>query len=267
MEVSLNPTYELRSYQSDLMAQVFRSWGEAKRVMLQLPTGGGKTVLFGAIAKEFIKRGETVLVLAHREELILQAADKVSTICQTSPGIIKAGYKPDYARPLQIASVPSLVNRLSLLENVSLAIVDEAHHSTADTYRKILEAYPDTYQLGVTATPIRLDGTGFRDLFDVLICGPTVSELIKEDYLCPFRLYADPNPMSTHGVKTQGGDYVASSLAKANDVIQLSGNLIKNYLQYAPLKRCVVFAINVEHSTAIANNSIITNLGGCIIVY
>jgi superfamily II DNA or RNA helicase len=245
---------QLRDYQQSLATEVFRAWGENnKRVMLQLPTGGGKTILFGALASEFIARGETVLVLAHREELVVQAADKVGRICSTDPGIIKAGYQPDYTRPLQVASVQSLVNRLSLLETVGLAIADEAHHSTADTYRKILEAYPDAYQLGVTATPIRLDGTGFRDLFDVLLTGPTVGELISKGYLSPFRLYADPNPMTTSGVKTISGDYSTSGLAAANDAIELSGNLINSYCQYAFGKRCVVFAVNVEHSIAIAS--------------
>lgn len=245
--------YYLREYQQQLSTSVSECWeNKTKRVLLQLPTGGGKTILFGAIASTFLARGETVLILAHREELVTQAAAKVGKISRKKPGIIKAGYKPNYRSKLQVASVQTLVNRLNLLSDVGLIIIDEAHHATAKTYRKILAAYSHAYQLGVTATPIRLDGTGFRDLFDELITGPTVGELIEQNYLSPFRLYADPHPMSTKGVRTKGGDYSAFGLAAANDIVELSGNLIESYCKYALGKRCVVFAVNVEHSVEIA---------------
>lgn len=245
--------YHLREYQQQLAESIINCWEKKiKRVLLQLPTGGGKTILFGALASMFLARSETVLILAHREELVVQAANKVGKISRKKPGIIKAGYQPNYRRALQVASVQSLVNRRNVLKKVGLVIIDEAHHATANTYRKILAQYPDAYQLGVTATPIRLDGTGFRDLFDELITGLTVGELISQEYLSPFRLYADPNPMSTKGVRTKGGDYSASGLAAANDIVELSGSLLESYCKYALGKRCVVFAVNVSHSVEIA---------------
>ena len=220
--------------------------------MAQLPTGGGKTIVFSAIASEFIKRGENVLILAHREELITQAADKLEVITGSPVGIIKAGYKPNPLFPVQVASVQSMVNRLNHFENFDLIIIDECHHATAKTYRDILGAFPNAYQLGVTATPIRTDKTGFDDLFDALVTGPTVAELIKLGHLSSFRLFADANPMTTKGCRTVAGDYSANAIAKANDVIELSGNLVNSYREYANGKQCVVFAVNVEHSTAIA---------------
>jgi superfamily II DNA or RNA helicase len=130
-------------------------------------------------------------------------------------------------------------------------VVDEAHHSPAKTYQTILEAYPDAYQLGVTATPIRTDGAGFRDLFDSLVCGPTVSDLIAAGHLSRFRLFG-ARPMETKGVKTVAGDYSASGLEKANNVAKLSGDLVEAYKVHCPDRRCLVFAISVAYSQAIA---------------
>lgn len=152
--------FTLRDYQESLILSIYTQWRSHRRVMAQLPTGGGKTVCFGAIAREFLRRGEAVLIVAHREELIRQAADKVGAIAGIEPSIIKAGHRPDYTNPLQVASVQSLVNRLSYLEAVGLIVVDEAHHATAASYRKILEAFPDAYLLGVTATPVVPTGRG-----------------------------------------------------------------------------------------------------------
>lgn len=249
----LSTTLSLRDYQRQLITGIYERWQYGDRaVMAQLPTGGGKTICFGAITQEFTSRGETVLILAHREELVTQARDKVGAIANVPTGIIKAGYAPNYSAPIQVASVQSLVRRLNAIECPSLIVVDEAHHSTANSYRKILGAYPDSYVLGVSATPTRLDGSGFDDLYDSLVCGPTVSELITGGYLSPFRLFADPRPMTTKGVKKQQGDYSVGDLARANDAIELSGNLIASYRQHCFGKRCVVFAVNVEHSRTIA---------------
>jgi superfamily II DNA or RNA helicase len=248
-----SPNIPLWDYQHEMVNGIHTAWKGNTRVMAQLPTGGGKTVIFSAIADKFVRRSQRVLVLAHRDELITQAASKLEAITQAPVGIIKAGYSPSPLFPIQVASVQSMVNRLPHYPHFDLVVIDEAHHSTADTYRKILGAYPKAYQLGVTATPIRTDGTGFRDLFDAMVCGPTVAELIAGGYLSKYKLYADPNPMNTKGVKTTGGDFSTSDLAKKNDVVQLSGNLVDSYRQYVDGGRCLVFALNVSHAKAIAD--------------
>ena len=248
-----SPPYPLRDYQVELIQGIYKHWKNGQtKVLAQLPTGAGKTICFATIASEFACRGEKVIILAHREELVLQAADKLRSVTNQQVSIIKAKYKPNYSLPVQVASVLSLVRRKSVIDKVGLIIIDEAHHSTAKTYRQIIERYPDAYQLGVTATPIRLDGIGFRDLFDELVCGLTIKELIKQKYLSRFRLYADPNPMSTKGVRMAQGDFSVKGLENANNLIQLSGQLIESYLEQAKGKRCLVFAINVDHSMMIA---------------
>lgn len=251
----LNPTttaLALRDYQSALSQGIYEQWRNHRRIMAQLPTGGGKTVVFSAIAREFTRRGEGALVLAHRQELITQAAAKLAAVAGCSVGIIKAGHRPDYSAPIQVASVQSVVRRLHHLRPPGLVIIDEAHHATAATYRKVLDAFPTAYQLGVSATPCRTDGSGFADLFDALVTGPTVADLIDAGHLSRFRLFADPNPMSTGGARTRQGDYSTGDVAELNPVIELSGNLVASYQRHCPGKSCIVFAINIEHSQAIA---------------
>lgn len=236
---------QLRDYQAAAIRKVLEGWNRGdRRIMLQLPTGAGKTVVFSAIASELLQEG--VLVIAHRQELIEQAAAKLWQACNAPVGTIKAGVEPNPSAPIQVASIQTLVRRN--LPQAGLVIIDEAHHATARTYRRILESYPGSYILGVSATPVRTDGTGFDDLFDALVCGPSMKELIRDGYLSQFRLFADDNPISVKGIRKVAGDYNQRQLADSVDLPELSGDLIKSYLQYAPGKRNCVFAINREHS-------------------
>lgn len=250
--------YQLRDYQVTLLQTVLQRWHRGqRRLLLQLPTGGGKTILFGAIAKELLLRGERVLILAHREELVMQAAAKVSDVTQQPAGIIKAGFPLTLDAPVQVASVQTLSRRPGLLQSssrqdIGMVVVDEAHHASAASYRTILKEFERAYLLGVTATPIRTDGAGFEGLFDDLICGPTVSELIAAGFLCPFKLFATPQTMQTQGARTVAGEFNLKDLLKANDIKALSGNLLSMWKRYAANKRTVIFAINVAHSEAIA---------------
>lgn len=131
-------------------------------------------------------------------------------------------------------------------------VVHNCHHATADSYRKILDGYPDAYILGVTATPCRTDGSGFDDLFDSLVSVIGVKDLIAQGSLCKYKLFADPNPIKTKGIRTTAGDYNQKELAQSVNTSILSANLVQTYRDRCPDKRCVVFAINVEHSMAIA---------------
>ncbi|MEM9567812.1 MAG: DEAD/DEAH box helicase [Cyanobacteria bacterium P01_E01_bin.34] len=245
--------FKLRDYQQQLFDRVLTRWQQGQqRLMVQLPTGGGKTILFGAIARELLPRGQTIVILAHREELLTQAAEKVATVTGAEVGIIKAGYSPKLDAPIQVASVQTLSRRPGYLNNVGLVVVDEAHHTNATSYRKILAEFHEALHLGVTATPIRTDGSGFEELFQEMIAGPTVSELVESGYLCPLKLYADPHPMKTRGARTTGGDFNPADLLRLNGEKGLSGNLVSMWKRYARDKRTVVFAINVAHSEAIA---------------
>ena len=248
-------TYQLRDYQTNLLDRINTAWFSGSRsILCQLPTGGGKTIVFSSVVHQAIKSGFKCLILAHREELIKQAADKVEIITNDPVGIIKAGYPSNYDRDIQVASVQSLTRRLNHCPEFDLIVVDEAHHSTSTSYRTILDRFPHARVLGVTATPIRLDGKGFRGIFDELICGVTVAELIASGRLSPYKYYATERSMSVDGVGKRQGDFKTEQVAKANPVEGLAGDVVKSYRDYLEGKQAVVFCINVEHSIAIAEH-------------
>ena len=145
---------KLRDYQQALIRQVFAKWQESDRkLIMQLPTGGGKTVILSAIARNFYQRQEPILVIAHTEELIFQLKDALESVCGVMVGVIKSGIKPNPDRLIQVASVQTLRHRT--LPAAALVIIDESHHATAKSYRQIIEAYPDSYILGVTELVLR----------------------------------------------------------------------------------------------------------------
>ncbi|NER37808.1 MAG: DEAD/DEAH box helicase [Oscillatoria sp. SIO1A7] len=246
---SLEHKYKLRDYQQDSILQIFEAWSQGiRRVMLQLPTGGGKTVLFAEIAREFLARtNQKVLVNAHRVELIAQAAEKLEAISGLPCGFIKSGLPLDGDRYIQIASVQSLARR-DFPEGIGLVIVDEAHHCAAKTYTDIMEAYPNAYILGVTATPARTDGQGFKLLFDRLILGPSVKSLIDGGYLSQYKMFAAEKLVETREVAIVGDDFNLQDLAKAIDTSIVMGDIIKTWHQHAQGKRTVVFAVDIQHS-------------------
>lgn len=242
----------LRPYQAELLNKVFYKWRTSgRRVLLQSATGSGKTVMLAAAAKRFLDAGQRVLVVSHTVELVTQAARRTEDLTGHQCGIIKAGFPNEPHKSLQSGSVQSLRGRLDKVGEFDLIIVDECHHTTSTSYVKILNRWPNAFLLGCSATPRRLDKKGFDHLFDCLVTGPSVKQLIKDGYLSPYKLFAGIE-MSTAGVRTTAGDFNLTDLAAANDAIVLSGNLLQSYQQHAAGHRCIVFAINVAHSKAIA---------------
>jgi superfamily II DNA or RNA helicase len=244
-------SYKLRDYQEALLQKIFDSWARGnRRVLAQLPTGAGKTIVFSAIAREFLKQGLGVLVLAHREELILQAGEKLEALSGLPVGYIKAGMPVNADYDVQVASVQSLIRRKRFPES-GLVIVDEAHHAVAKSYKDILDQYPQAYILGVTATPCRTDGQGFKWLFDDLITGPSPEWLISSGYLSPFRLYGASSLIDTKGVKKTAGDFNQGQLEDA--AMKVVGDVVPAWRKHAEGKRTIVFAVGVDHSKAIAS--------------
>jgi superfamily II DNA or RNA helicase len=133
-------------------------------------------------------------------------------------------------------------------------ITDEAHHAAAAGYRRIYSICPDAYNLGFTATPVRLDGKGFEDLFDVLVQGISVAELMAQGHLSQYRLFAATGSaqINTQGVKTTAGDFNQKQLAQLVQSPALMGKVIPTWGQYAAGKRTVVFAVDREHSKTLA---------------
>lgn len=239
----------LRPYQKEGEDKIFGCWKAGyKNVMYQLPTGGGKTVLFVDIIKKFILKNKRVVLLAHREELISQAWNTLYKN-EIYSGIIKADVRPQFALPCQVASIQTVIRRAKLPE-ADLVIIDEAHHSQEDnSYGKLLdEHFPRAYVLGVTATPYRLSGRGFTNIFETMVLGPKIADLINWGYLTPLRYFVAGIP-DLSKVKIQGGDYNADQAEKA----MLFVPLVESYLEHCNGMSGVVFAINVHHSQLIVS--------------
>jgi DNA repair protein RadD len=254
---------ELRDYQLDVIAKVDRHIAEgARRIILVAPTGAGKTILATAIIGSTAS-GDTVdkrvLVLAHTREIIKQSSEKLFAH-GIQHGIIQAGFatRPDEA--VQVASVQTLwsramrTNRMPLPE-ADLLIIDEAHHCPANTYRKIIDAYPGAVLIGLTATPCRGDGRGLGGIFDTLIECPQVAELIEQKYLVRTRVYAPAEP-DLKGIRTVAGDYVESQLAERLDRTNLVGDIVTHWHKHGDNRPTVCFAVNVQHSLHIRDEFI-----------
>jgi superfamily II DNA or RNA helicase len=243
---------ELRPYQLDAIAKVEAEVAAGRRrVLLSAPTGSGKTVIAAAVMADAAARGERVLFLAHRRELITQASRKLH-----DAGVDHGVLLPDVrARPgerVQVASIATLHarairSRSIELPQADLVVVDEAHHARARTYRRLIDAYPGAVILGMTATPCRGDGRGLGNVFDALVESATVAELQKADYLVGARIYAPSQP-DLAGIRVERGDYIESQLAERVDTAALVGDVIEHWLKLADRRRTVVFATGVAHS-------------------
>lgn len=246
---------ELREYQQAAIQRLRQSVAQgARRPLLTLPTGAGKTVLAAGMTASALERGSRVLFLAHRRELIDQTARQFHA-AGIDTGILMAE-RPQKSAPVQVASIQTLQARLSKEHfhppEADLVFVDEAHRAASMQYREILEGhYPDSVIVGLTATPVRSDGTGLGVVFDDLVIGPTVRELTDLGYLVPMRYWAPTIPDLT-GVDTRKGDYVESQLEQAMDDKRLIGDIVSQWWRLASDRQTVVFASGVAHSRHLA---------------
>lgn len=238
----------LRPYQERAVADVLANI--TKRPVLVLPTGAGKTVVAAHIVKHYVDFGERVLFVAHRRELIAQAAARLRAFGIDS-GLILAGERRRPHVLVQVASVQTLGRREH--PPADLVIVDEAHHAAGDTYRKILAHYADAHRIGLTATPFRLDGKPLGDLFGVIVVGAYADDLCADGTLIAPRIFAPRGP-NLVGVRKVAGDYNLADLAER--MVTLSGNIVAHWQKHAAGKRTVVYAVNVEHSKHITDRFI-----------
>ena len=242
----------LHNFQSKAVADVFNAFKRHKSVMLQMPTGTGKTHVFCEIIKKVDKK---TLVLVHTRELVLQIQQRLQLFGIPS-GIILAGIKPQPALMVQIASIQTLSRKELAMwpKNVSLIVIDEAHHATANTYQQILKHYqqPTLKVLGVTATPYHMNNTGFKNTFDTLIDTLSVKEFIAQGYLAGFKHLATACPeLSYVKVDKITNDYDINELADVMSQETVMSNLIDSYIKHGKNQKCIVFAVNRYHSKMI----------------
>jgi len=229
---------ELRSYQKDLFQKTQSAFLQGyHRPLVVAPCGAGKSYLFAEMVRK--TRGEA-LVLTHRQELKEQHEKLFRNL-----GIENA----------RVAMILTEANRLGQYEKPSLIVADEAHLSRSNSWMRVIEYY-NTWTVGMTATPVRLDGKPLGDVFSTLIEGVDVKWLIEHQNLAPYEYYA-PTLIETDGLRTVAGDYVVSDLEKLMNERAVYGNVIESYQRFAPGERSIVYCVSVEHAreTADAFNS------------
>ena len=243
---------QLRPYQIQAIDDIRQAMIDgACSVLLQLPTGAGKTVIFSQITAACRDKGHRALILVHRRELIDQASRKLAAL-DVPHGFIAAGYKRS-DELVQIASIQTLVRRLRTVPwEPSLIIIDEAHHSLAATYRQVFDAWPNAFRIGVSATPCRLDGRGLKHAFDTLVSGPSVQQLIADGYLCPAKLYAPPVKADFTKLRAIGGDYPAGKLSERMNKPAITGDVIDHYKRLALDEKAIAFCCDTTHAESVA---------------
>ncbi|HEV7231330.1 MAG TPA: DEAD/DEAH box helicase [Bacteroidia bacterium] len=238
----------LRSYQKEGISNIFKCWKDGKRsVLFQMPTGTGKTVLFSEIVRMGFQKKRKILIVVHRIELVEQIIQKLHSK-GVEAGRIVAGKTSDYSKIVQVASIQTLSRREH--PEANLIIIDECHHAKAEIYKSLWEIYPDAKFLGVTATPVRLSGEGFDDIFDELIVSMSVQKFIEQGYLIPVSHYVCSTP-DLSKVKKRQGDYATQMLSDVMMDNAVMSDLIEGYIEKCAGKSAIVFAVDVAHSKEI----------------
>jgi DNA repair protein RadD len=240
----------LRPYQeADLERVRARIRAGVRRVLLQQPTGAGKTILAGTMLGGAADKGKRSWFAVHRKELLDQTSEKL-TMLGVPHGFIASGYPTNSFAPVQLCAIDTLARRLTECDTPDFIVPDEAHHMVASTWDKCLSGH-DAISVGLTATPERLDGRGLKDHFDELIVGPSVKSLIEDGYLSPYRYFAPGEP-DLAGVKVLGGDFNRGDLASVMKDAALIGDVVQTYLRLAEGLQGIVFGVDRQHSREIA---------------
>jgi superfamily II DNA or RNA helicase len=239
---------QLRPYQQQLVTDIRLQYQLAHRkVLAVLPTGAGKTVCFSHIAQAAAKKGNRVLIAVHRQELLDQA-------CRALPmphGVIAANRAMDLSAAVQVASVQTLARRLHKLPRdfFQLVIIDEAHHSNAGTWAKVLEHFQSAHVLGVTATPIRLDGRGLGEHYQAMVEGPSAQWLTDNGYLASARVFGPPG-FDTTGLRKRMGDF--DTKEAEHRIGTIMGDCLSHYRQHLSGQTAIAFCCSVAHAEAVA---------------
>lgn len=243
---------ELRPYQQEAKDAIFHSWDEGiQKTLLVLPTGCGKTIVFAKVAEECVRQGDRVLILAHRGELLEQAADKIgrSTGLGCATEKAEATCLGSWFR-ITVGSVQSLMreSRLNKFDEdyFNTIIIDEAHHCISDSYQRVLNHFHDAKVLGVTATPDRGDMKNLGSVFENLSYEYTLPKAIKEGYLSPIKAVTIPLQVDLTGVGVQSGDFKAGDLGTALD--PYLEQIAEEMKKYCADKKTVVFLPLVKTS-------------------
>ena len=254
----------LRPYQKQMKNEVYSLWDKMDNLMIQMPTGTGKTIVFTSVVRDIqrwckVHSPESkILIVAHRKELITQASGKLKDIAH---GIIMSGVKQELHHMVQVASIQTFMScrNYDTMRHYSFdfIIIDEAHHCIASGYQKLWEMYPHSKKLGVTATPWRMNHCGFRSLFSEIVLSKPIEWFVNEHYLSNYDYISirrnsetqkAVNSIDRYGVD---GDYLEAELSNVFDCDHIRAELYKSYKKFAEGKKGIIYAIDRRHAANI----------------
>jgi superfamily II DNA or RNA helicase len=244
----------LRPYQLDAIEAVRAEIRAGRRrVLLCVPTGGGKTLTAASVLASAVRKGSRVLFVAHRKELIDQCCSTFARLGVTSFGVIRAqDPRRDPMQPIQIASIQTLARREK--PPADIVVIDEGHRALAKSYIKhLFEAYPTAIFVLLTATPCRTDGRPLKDVADALVLGARYSGLIAEGFIVAPIVYGTPVLPDLRKVRTTAGDFNQEDLEAAVNRSALIGNCVTEWQKRSEGRKTVVFAVSVAHSRALCD--------------
>lgn len=254
---------QLRPYQQEAEASIFSEWEKGiSKTLLVLPTGCGKTIVFAKVTEKCVQQGKRVLILAHRGELLEQAADKIAKATGLGCATEKAEQTclGSWFR-IVVGSVQSMMREARLKQfpedYFDTIIIDEAHHCISDSYQRVLQHFPEADVLGVTATPDRGDMKNLGTVFESLAYEYTLPKAIKEGYLSPIKAITIPLKVDLTGVGMQSGDFKAGDLGTALDPYLY--DIAEEMKKYCLNRKTVVFLPLVKTSQKFRD---ILNLAG-----
>ena len=232
----------LYPYQKEYFSTVINGFGGYQNQLMVLPTGGGKTTVFGSLIDHWYNENKKCIVIVHRVELVDQVVETLARF-GIQCGIIAGGYPRDYAKQVQVGMIQSIPQNIPI--KFDYIVIDECHHCVSSTYQKLWGIFPEAQRLGVTATPIRTDGLGFNDHFQTMIDLYSLPWLIENGYLVKPKHYFC---CELKEIRVQDGDYDFTEMSKIMRSERHISDVIESYQKYCPGRRAVVFAVDVAHS-------------------
>jgi len=252
----------LRDYQIKHKKEIYSNWNLHNNIMLQMPTGTGKTRLFVSICKDILrytkisKKFHKVLILAHRTELIEQISENLGVKYGIAHSKIVSGLEQNLKMQFQVASVQTLYRRIKEITNLKFdfIIIDEAHHAVARTYIEILSELKSGKVLGVTATPVRLGKGGFSSVFEKLIISLSIKEFVSKQVLSNYEYYSVKKDSNIQQLISKikldriTGDFADKDLIKKLDNEKIRANLLETYQKFADNKKGIIYTIDQNHN-------------------
>lgn len=230
---------KLRYYQEELKNKCREAFKKYKRVIMLAPCGSGKTITSTSIINDSVKKGNKVWFIVHRKELLDQAVNTLKR-CEVPMDNVK------------VYMIQSLANRLDKIQEIpKFIILDECQHSSSKTYLRLINKFPDSYFLGLTATPCRLSGKPLGDIFETMVISITTEELIKKGYLANYDYYAPKTNADFTKVKIKNGDYDTEEIEKVMDNKKIYGDIIEEYKRLAYNKKTIIYCASINYSKKI----------------